>query len=209
MSYSRIIRKLVNALMILLCISFAGFAPVETQWKPDQLEKANTGKYNNTLSAVEKEAIQYVNLARMYPQLFVKIELKDYTGPTGKGCYSTMYVGSSYKASLVKHLEAMKPVPALSVEQYINDNASCFSNEIGISGQVGHTRKHCPESFLGECISFGMVRGKDIVMQLLIDEGIKSLGHREVCLDVAYTKIGASVHDHTKCETCAVIGFDR
>jgi len=46
---------------------------------------------------------------------------------------------------------------------------------------------------------------KDIVLQLLIDHDVPSLGHRINCLNKDYSKIGVSVQNHLKWDTCAVI----
>jgi uncharacterized protein YkwD len=50
-----------------------------------------------------------------------------------------------------------------------------------------------------------MDTGKDIILQLLIDDDVPSLGHRINCLNKEYTKIGVSVQPHKKWDTCAVI----
>jgi uncharacterized protein YkwD len=42
-------------------------------------------------------------------------------------------------------------------------------------------------------------------MQFLIDHNVSGLGHRKNCLNVKYTKIGVSVHPHTKYDVCAVV----
>ena len=52
-----------------------------------------------------------------------------------------------------------------------------------------------------------MLTGKDIALQWLIDHNVPSLGHREVCLDETYTKIGLSIHSHKREGTCAVADF--
>ena len=50
--------------------------------------------------------------------------------------------------------------------------------------------------------------GKDIAMQLLIDHGVKSLGHRKISLSNEYSKIGVSVNTHSQWGICAVIDFN-
>jgi uncharacterized protein YkwD len=50
-----------------------------------------------------------------------------------------------------------------------------------------------------------MDTGKDIVLQLLIDHDVPSLGHRINCLNKAYTKVGVSVQKHINTDICAVI----
>jgi hypothetical protein len=50
-----------------------------------------------------------------------------------------------------------------------------------------------------------MDTGKDIALQLLIDDEVPSLGHRINCLSKSYTKIGVSVNFPKKWGICAVI----
>jgi len=46
-------------------------------------------------------------------------------------------------------------------------------------------------------------------MQWLIDSGIESLGHRKICLQPAYKKIGIKVNPHFEYGHCAVAEFDK
>ena len=39
----------------------------------------------------------------------------------------------------------------------------------------------------------------------IVDNDVPSLGHRINCLNKAYTKIGVSVQNHVKWDTCAVL----
>ncbi len=52
---------------------------------------------------------------------------------------------------------------------------------------------------------YRMNTAKDIVLQLLIDDRVSSLGHRKICLDARYSKIGVSVSPHKEWDTCAVL----
>jgi hypothetical protein len=170
-------------------------------WTRAQLDSANTAKEADHLTAAEKEAIQYINLARLYPQMFVSNELENYTGPSRYGEYLK---NSSYKKSLIREMSVMKPVGALMYDKAMYELASCFAAEIGKAGLVTHKRKKCPDGYLAECCSFGMDTGKDIAMQWLIDDKSPGLGHRINCLNQAYSLVGIAVHDHKAYSTCAV-----
>ena len=50
-------------------------------WSEHELAKANTCILIDDLSDIEKEAILYINLARLFPIKFAKIELLEYFGP--------------------------------------------------------------------------------------------------------------------------------
>lgn len=171
------------------------FSIVDTNaqtWKTEQLQKANTATNITSLSKQEKEVILYVNLARLYPKDFVKNELSN----TSHG---------KYEASLIKTLKSMKPLAPLVFDETLYEFAKCFSKEMGDKGSVGHNRKKCKKENFAECCSYGMYTGKDVVLQLLIDEGVPSLGHRKICLSERYTKIGVSIHPHKNYGTCAVL----
>lgn len=174
-------------------------------WTETQRTKANTAKDITYLTAVEKECIMYLNLCRLYPQDFLKFELTNYFGNEKYGEYLKK---STYRKSLLSFLATMQPIDALYFDIDIYTNAACFAKEQGKAGTTGHTRIKCPTGkYAAECCSYGMETGKDIAMQLLIDHGISSLGHRKICLNTVYSKIGVSVNTHSQWGICAVLDF--
>lgn len=172
-------------------------------WTSYQIEKANTAKDIKLLTMMEKEVITYVNLCRLYPQQFLEFELSDYYGTEEYGEYLR---NSNYRESLINTLRVMEPVEALNFNQKAYLSAQCFAKEQGLAGSIGHTRISCKnKEFNGECCSYGMKTAKDVVMQLLIDHNVPSLGHRKICLDPDYKTIGVSIQPHSKWDTCAVL----
>ena len=171
-------------------------------WIIQEFETANTAKDVEILTYEEKEAIRYINLARLYPKKFAAIEI---TNCLADGSYSE----SKYTTSLINTLKHMKPVGAL----YFNDNmfqlAKCFAEESGASGYVGHFRKTCKKGYDAECCSYGYETGRQIALQLLIDEGVPSLGHRLICLDKSMEKVGLNIQPHAKYGNCCVLDFKR
>jgi hypothetical protein len=179
------------------------FSIVNAQnWTSKQIEKANTAKDVAYLTNVEKECILYINLCRLYPKDFLKYEVVNYYGTEKYGDYVKY---STYRQSLINSLNTMQPVDALCFDSEAYKNAKCFAIEQGKAGTTGHTRINCIDGNYAECCSYGMDTGKDIVLQLLIDHDVPSLGHRINCLNKAYTKIGVSVQNHVKWDTCAVL----
>lgn len=167
------------------------------KWTPYQLATANTAKDVKGLTQVEKDAILYLNLARMYPKVFARFELEK---------HPSYWKGSEYCKSLLQKLLTMKPEKPIRYDQNLHEMAKCWAVESGTKGLTGHDRQDCVAGYSAECCSYGMPTGKDIVIQLLIDNGVKSLGHRVICLG-SYTQIGISVHTHTEWGTCAVLDF--
>lgn len=170
-------------------------------WTADQIQKANTAKDIFQLSDIEKDAILYINLARLYPKDFEKIELKYYFG-TDK--YVDIYKNAKEKKSLTKQLKKASSMNPLIFDSTLFEDAKCFSKELGEVTLKGHKRYVCKKNNYAECLSYGMTTGKDIAMQLLIDKNVASMGHRKICLDSSYKKIAISVNSHKKWDTCAV-----
>jgi hypothetical protein len=186
---------------VLHLILLLGYISYAQDWTEEQLKNANTAADIEYLTDVEKDAIKYINLARLYPKQFAKIELKDYYGPEKYGNYLK---GSKYLKSLKSDLETMDAVEALKFDKALYENAKCFAKESGENGTTGHKRIKCPKGNYAECCSYGMNTGKDIALQWLIDHDVPSLGHRINCLNGRYTKIGLSVHTHKVWDWCAV-----
>ncbi|MFT3908356.1 MAG: CAP domain-containing protein [Ferruginibacter sp.] len=191
----------MKRLAFVIIVSLIHISCFSQDWTDDQLTKANTAADITIISEDEKEAIMYINLARLFPQDFAKIELED---------VSDLGVNNpAYTRSLVKQLNAATPVEPLYFDNTLYDVAKCFAKESGTKGTVGHKRKNCPKGYNAECCSYGMKAGWDIALQWLIDDGVKDLGHRVICLDKTYTKIGLSIHPHKKYGTCAIADIAR
>jgi len=73
---------------------------------------------------------------------------------------------------------------------------------------VGHTRQttECKTAYLGECCAYGNSDPLRIVLQLLIDEGVPSLGHRYICLG-RYDVVGIATAPHTGYGSNTVLNF--
>ncbi len=175
---------------------------VSPKWTFDQINKANTAKGIDYLNNTEKEAITILNLARLYPKKFIEYELKNFHGTPKYGDYLK---DSKYKVSLVKAMNKMTSLPALTPDVRMTKNAKCFAFESGKNGYKGHKRKNCKKENYAECCSYGMETGKEIILQLLIDHNVSSLGHRRICFSNRYTKIGIGVAQHKKWDRCCVI----
>jgi len=188
-------------LLLIVCTSRVCDAQ---NWTSAQIAQANTGNEISYLTQVEKETILYINLCRLFPVEFVKNEVLNYYGTKKYGDYVK---DSKYRKSLIEHLNSMEAVSVLSFDSACYKNAKCFAKEQGEAGTTGHQRIKCFDGNFAECCSYGMDTGKDIALQLLIDDKVQSLGHRKICLDKSYSKIGVSVNSHKKWDICAVVNF--
>ena len=188
-----------SSIIILLLFNLSSSAA----WRLGQLDSANTEKNNPILTLEEKEAIKYINLCRLYPQQFISNEVAPYKLPPG---FSDPEL-NQYKATLVATLKKRKPAKAIYFDQELYNDVLCYSNEVGNNNIPAHQRIECPPVRCAECISFGFDDGRNIALQLLIDSGVPSLGHRKICLDYSYTKVGVKVGKHFNYRFCCVLDF--
>jgi hypothetical protein len=145
----------------------------------------------------EMEVVQYLNVARMYPLWFIKFA--NLTNPE-----------TPNEISLVYKLKTMKTIPEPLLTDSIQwSNAKCHAISSGVEGYVGHDRRgNCTKSFFGECCDYGNEDALEIIKALLIDEGVSNLGHRIICLNANFQKVGVSIQPHTSYRVNAVLDFD-
>lgn len=161
-------------------------------WTATELKKANTGENCAFLSEVEKDAVEFLNLARLYPKKFCRLEI-------------LTKFGGSYAKSLVAHLNSIRPMHALTVDEKLSESARCFAKEKGEAGTRGHNRINCPKNYHAECCSYGESTGKGIILQFLLDRGVPSLGHRKACLRASFKRLGVAAGPHLNSGYCCVL----
>lgn len=191
----------------LSAVAVSPLASYSNVWNDIKYSKCNTAVNAAYLSKDEKDVIYILNLIRTNPALFAKTVLKKYPSASGNGYLAE---DTFYFLSLVKTLEKMEPLNMLHPDIKCFESAQCHAIKSGLTGYVGHERKtkDCKtiKHFYGECCDYGHSDPLEIVLSLLIDEGIPSFGHRLVCLG-SYAKIGVSIQDHTRYRHNAVLDF--
>jgi hypothetical protein len=165
-----------------------------TAWDDPKYLAANSAKDEDYLTDVEKDVYYFLNLARMNPKLFADTFLNH-----------LKVSDNHYESSLYSELQELEPLPVLKPNRNLYESAECHAKESGERGYVGHERFKCKESFMGECCYYGETDALGIIIALLVDQGIESLGHRRICLDGGYTELGVSIQPHkTYGENCVM-----
>ena len=186
-------------------VNISPLSAYSDEWNKKEYRKCNTAGDISYLSAKEKEIIYILNLVRVYPSLFLNTVLAKYPSINDK---EYLLNDKYYYRSLKKTLGSMPPQNLLEFDRLCYESALCHAIESGKSGYTGHDRfnKKCEDQkhFLGECCDYGNSEPLKIVLSLLIDEGVPSLGHRKILLD-NYTKVGLSIKPHKNYETNTVI----
>jgi uncharacterized protein YkwD len=151
----------------------------------------------------EKNAYHYLNYARTRPREFCE-----------RFVVPNWDKRNSYENSLVQTMRSMSPVPPVFPEKSVYESALCHARVSGKIGYVGHnrqtdpkTRKKCTSFFMGECCSYGYDDGLGVILQLLIDNGVPSLGHRKICLSEGYSVVGISIQSHERYGFNCVLDF--
>lgn len=147
----------------------------------------------------EKMTLYWLNVARLDPKGFCRrFVLPAYRRDSS----------NAYLASLVDYMMRMQPRNALLPDQVQYNNAACHARSSGSRGYVGHTRQtaECKTAYYGECCAYGNSDPLRIVLQLLIDEGVPSLGHRYICLG-RYDVVGIATAPHTGYGSNTVLNF--
>jgi len=164
-------------------------------WSDPKYDEANSAKNEDYLTEDEKKVYYYLNLVRMNPKLFADTYLGHLRNSSNQ-----------YESSLYSELQKLDPLPVLKPNRKLYESAKCHAIESGESGYLGHTRKKCTKYFMGECCQYGITNPLNIIISLLIDEGIPSLGHRKICLS-PYTELGVSIQPHKSYRVNTVMDF--
>ena len=111
-------------------------------------------------------------------------------------------------------MNRMKALPALETASGLTKCAKEWVNVSGPKGIVGHEKniatrfkKYCTYATLGENCSYGYPGAVEIVIGLLIDDGVEGRGHRKNILSAAFTHAGAAIGTHKKYKTMCCIDF--
>lgn len=167
-------------------------------WTKEELESANTAKDVDYLTDDEKQVIMLCNLARCNGPKFTKTYLDKWLERKTK---------NEYTRSLYEDLSKISKLPMLKPNEILYSTATKHAIDMGVTGQQGHNSsdgtsfgkrvmKAYGPHLIGENCSYGVQNPEDIVILLLIDDGVKSLGHRKNILNEQFNEIGVSIKPH-------------
>jgi hypothetical protein len=177
-----------------------------TEWDQPKYMKCNTAAKTNYLTTEEKNIIWILNMARMNPPLFGKTVVKQFPE---LGSHGWLINIDEYK-SLLDTMQKIKPMGILYPDSLCWESAKCHAITAGEVGYVGHVRQsdECSKPvYYGECCDYGYKDAMNIVMHLLIDQGVASLGHRKLMLSSYFDSLGVSIQPHKAYGSNAVLDF--
>lgn len=177
------------------------------------------------LSKLEQEVLDEMNLARMEPQkyaAFVEDYKKYYDGnrltlPGRKKAIVTID-GLAAVDEAINFLRAQGPLPSFSTAKGIclaaKDHATEISKGVqGHRGSDGSTpndrvdRYGRWEGAIGETIVYQVATAREMVIALIIDDGVPNRGHRRNIFDPNYKVSGISVSEPATQAAACVIDY--
>jgi len=199
------------AILVFTCLSPLAAQKIEFSWRWDEetVKKARTAEDADFLNEEEKKVILYTNLARTNGSLFASTFLDEYIR-------IKKLKPNNYTRSLYDDLQQVSNLPMLIPERDLykvaRDHAS-WSGKKGYEGHKGFKQRYKPmmEKYVevGENIYYGPYTPLEIVIQLLVDEGIEDLGHRKNLLSPEFNSVGVAIKPHKIYEYNCVMGFGQ
>jgi uncharacterized protein YkwD len=118
----------------------------------------------------------------------------------------------------VRFLKSTRPLPPLTLSNGLCHAAADHCAE-QVDGEIGHAGKDHSSpgdrinrygtwiSSCGENISYGQKTARAIVLTLIIDDGVRSRGHRKNIFNSRFTVAGAAFGTHARYRTICSIDF--
>jgi len=187
------------------------------------LAYSNNIEEANYLSPSEKAVVHEINLARTAPKNYASFleQFKKYYHekliqlPNETPIITKEGVEALMEAT--RFLRSTKPVPLLNLSKGMSLGARDHVKDLGLSGGSQHrgsdrsqpwdrvNRYGIWQKVIGENISFGHDRARNIVMSLIIDDGVPHRGHRKNIFNSDFRVIGVACGEHPNYKTICII----
>lgn len=184
------------------------------EWQPilnrhftteDQTKAASGLESASYMTVAERQVIAYTNLARLFPQKFDAFYVDWLENVEDDGGWEKYLASDPFYASLHTDLQKMKPLAPLVPSKKYFKAAEQWAKYSGKEGLLGHHRPWYMRKTTAECCAYNPLDDPmTLVLDLLIDEKVKGLGHRKILLG-KWLATGASIQPHKTYGWCLVI----
>lgn len=175
--------------------------------------------------ALESEILKELNFARQNPQKYAS--LLEQLKPFYNGNYFerpgeiTLITKEGVKAvdEAIRFLKKVDPIAPLSYSAGMSRAAMDHVQDQGRKGAFGHNGSDGSQpadrvnrygkwrSIIGENVFYGRNNAQDIVVGLIVDDGVPGRGHRDNIFNPKYRVVGIACGDHKTYGTMCVIDF--
>lgn len=190
-------------------------------------QSSNTGTSGTGYTALAEEVLAELNFVRTNPKKYAQDVLTPrlqafngniYAEP-GKTPLETQE-GAAPVKECIKILNNTQPVAPLSLEQGLCLSAQWLADDQARNELLGHTGSDGSSPSIrmnrygtwgilcGENCAYGSATAREIVAQLLIDDGVPDRGHRTNILKKEFRKVGFGFSDKEKAPYGAVAVMD-
>ena len=209
--------------VIFLLTFFPVFAPASD---PNPASSLNTAANVAYLSPLEKEIVFEINLFRSDPAQYAE----KYIAPLAKNYNNKILSypgdipiktveGVSALNECVRELKKMKPLPLVYPDDKLTRAADDHCADQSRTGKTGHVgsdnsnlrtriERHGKwEKQIAENIAYGNTSARQVVVFLLIDDNVRSRGHRKTFLNPNLKTVGVACGKHPEYKTMCVMDF--
>jgi uncharacterized protein YkwD len=194
--------------------------------EPESAVMLNTAAGAGYLSPLEKEIVFEINLFRSDPAQYAE----KYIAPLAKNYNKKIITypgdlpiktveGVSALNECVRELKRMKPLPLVYPNKELTQAAEDHCRDQSKSGHTGHTgsdrsnlririERHGDwEKQIAENIAYGNTSARQTIIFLLIDDNVRTRGHRKTFLNPNLKMVGVACGSHPEYKTMCVMDF--
>lgn len=194
-------------------------------WPIEELDTAANVDY---LSDVERDVVLHLNMARSnparYAREFIEPMLDYFNGslyrePDSPANFAGIRTqeGTAAVVEAVRVLQRQDPLPLLYPSRGMSLGALDHARDQGQTGDVGHqgsdrswpadrvNRHGRWQRTVGENIAYGPDSGREIVVQLIVDDGVPDRGHRVNIYSEDFGVVGVALGSHPRYGTVSVM----
>jgi uncharacterized protein YkwD len=165
---------------------------------------------------LESQVLDEVNFARTHPAEYARF-LRDYRDHQDEDVYTSE--GTPAIDEAIAFMDRQQPLPPLKLDLKLSRSAGGYARDQGPEGLTGHVsadgatlsdrmhRQQVWSMFAAETISYGYENPRDVVRQLIVDDGVPGRGHREVLFNAIIRFAGVGCGPHRVYGAMCVIDF--
>ena len=187
--------------------------------------QSRSGEDAKFLSPLENSVVHEINMARTAPKNYASL-LKQYRKYYDKKILrrpekTPILTKEGMRAvdEAIRFLRSLQPLPSLIPSKGMSSGARDHVKDQGSSGSGQHKGSDGSQPLdrvnrygtwgksIGENISYGSDQDRDIVMGLIMDDGVPSRGHRKIIFHSDFRVIGVACGPHPDYRTVCVMTF--